>query len=106
MGDGKDHCSLKQNMCFRFPVSGENPVDVPGLTPLAPAITFPWVKLIKKEFCHGRVILTVTHSHTFNFCAIFFQLTYVALHLMALYGIAIQRFRFISSIRNDGWKNS
>ena len=43
------------------------------------------------------------HSHTFNFCAIFLKFTCFAFQLIAFYEIAIQHFRFISSIRNDGW---
>ena len=37
------------------------------------------------------------HSHAFNFCAVFLILTHFNLQLNALYGIANQRFRLISS---------
>ena len=42
----------------------------------------------------------VRHSNVFDFCAIFFKLIHFVLQLIALYGIANQRFRFKSSIQN------
>ena len=45
------------------------------------------------------------HSHVFNFCVIFFKLISYVLQLIVLYGIANQRFRFISSIQMAAKKN-
>ena len=51
------------------------------------------------------ICFSMRHSHVFNFCVIFFKLISYVLQLIALYGIANQRFRFISSIQNGRRKN-
>ena len=46
------------------------------------------------------------NSYSFNLCAIFFKLTHFVLQLIVLYGIANQRFRFLSSIQNGHGKKT
>ena len=51
------------------------------------------------------ICFSMRHSHVFIFCVIFFKLISYVLQLIALYGIANQRFQFISSIQNGRLKN-